>query len=256
MRDCRGARARSRRRATTAPGHLRYLVRALWLAASAVALLALAACAPAPPVVRVLLIGNSFTERNGGIGPQLERLAPAVRAESVVVGGYTLENHWTNGTALKRIRSGGWAFVVLQDQSMAPVASTAEFYTYGQSFGSEIVLSGARPVLLMTWERPDAVAAGVTTERLASAYDGLGSLIGAKVAPAGRAFAASLKERPDLVLNVQDGHPTPYGTYLAACVLYGTLFDKTPVGNVAADPLLPPEIQAYFQRIAASALGY
>jgi hypothetical protein len=256
MRTDRGVRARFRRPAPTVRGRARRLAAAFLLAASALAPFALASCSPAPPAVRVLLIGNSFTAQNGGIGAQLERLAPTVRTESVVVGGSTLANHWTNGTALQRIRSGGWDFVVLQEQSVTPVASTSDFYQYGQSFGSEIALAGARSVLLMTWERPDTVYAGVTTERLASAYDGLGRLIGAKVAPAGRAFAASLKERPDVALNIQDGHPTPYGTYLAACVLYGSLFEKTPLGNVASDPSVPPELQAYLQRIAASALGY
>lgn len=98
--------------------------------------------------------------------------------------------------------------------------------------------------------------AGVTTNALATAYDDAGGPIGAKVAPAGIAFAASLAQRPDLVLNAQDGHPTVYGTYLAGCVLYGTLFDRTPVGNVAPDPAVPPDLQTYFQQVAAHALGY
>jgi hypothetical protein len=224
------------------------------VASATLALLALAACAQ-KPATHVLLIGNSYTSYNGGLDAQLERLAPSVDAVSVTNGGFTLKDHWADGRALSAIRQGGWAYVVLQDQSVTPVLATPQFYQYGQSFGDENRRSGAQAVLLMTWQRPDAVGIGVTSESLAAAYNGLGEAMGAKVAPAGTAFAASLKERPDLALTGQDGHPTVYGTYLAACVLYGTLFGTTPVGNVADEPLVPSDVQGYFQRIAARSLG-
>ena len=36
---------------------------------------------------------------------------------------------------------------------------------------------------------------------------------------------------PKLVLHQPDkSHPSPKGSYLAACVFYATLFDKSPVG--------------------------
>lgn len=207
------------------------------------------------PVVRVLLIGNSFTSFNGGVGARLERLSPSIKTETIAVGGATLEDHWTTGTAPATIRAGGWNYVVLQDQSVAPVFSTPEFYTYGQDFISQIRGVGAQPVLLMTWERPDAVSVGVTTAKLAAAYEGLGAATGAAVAPAGWAFAASLKQRPDVALTVVDGHPTAAGTYLAACVLYRTMFGVSGLGSVAQDPSLPADVQDYLRGIAAGALG-
>jgi hypothetical protein len=225
------------------------------VAIAAVALLALTSCSR-QPTVRVLFVGNSFTAINGGLDKQLERLTPYASTGSVTFGGFTLENHWTDGHALESIRQGGWTYVVLQEQSVTPVMASAQFYQYVEAFNREIVRAGARTVLLMTWERPDMVKGGVTTKALAAAYDGVGWIVGAKVVPAGTTFAASLAQRPDLVLNAQDGHPTAYGTYLAGCVLYGTLFDKTPVGNVASDPGVPPDVQAYLQNVAARALGY
>ena len=211
---------------------------------------------PVGPAKRVLFIGNSFTSINGGLDKQLERLAPSVVATSVTYGGFTLENHWTDGHAVQAIGRDGWTDVVLQDQSVAPVLSATEFDQYGRAFDGEVRRVGAETVLLMTWERPDVVNAGVTSSALAAAYDRLGGALAAKVAPAGTAFAASLRERPDLVLNLQDGHPTAFGTYLAGCVVYGTVFGRTPVGNVASDPTLPPDLQAYFQAVAAGVLGY
>jgi hypothetical protein len=113
----------------------------------------------------------------------------------------------------------------------------------------------ALTVLLMTWERPESLPDGVTTANLAAAYNQAGAKLGAKVAPAGLAFAGALRERPDLALYSQDGHPTMYGTYLAACVLYATIFGQCPVGNVFADRSITPELRDFFQRIAAQTTG-
>jgi hypothetical protein len=207
-------------------------------------------------VTRVLFIGNSFTTRNVGVDRELEILAPSIRTTRITHDGYTLRDHWLAGNALATIRAGGWDCVVLQEQSVTAVLSQADFFHYGTVFNDEIVRSGARTVLLETWQRPDAVAAGVTSQTIEAAYTALGASIGATVAPAGAAFAAALAGRPGIELNLQDGHPTPAGTYLAACAVYGAILGRTPVGNVAADPALPTELQAYLQGEAARALGY
>lgn len=108
----------------------------------------------------------------------------------------------------------------------------------------------------MTWERPDSVAAGVSTTSLANAYRDVAAEISAEVAPLGLAFARSLLERPNLELYVEDGHPTSDGSYLAACVLYGVIFRQTPVGNRYAGPGVKREDAAYLQHVAAEILGY
>jgi hypothetical protein len=206
-----------------------------------------------PAVIRVLFIGNSYTFYNGGIDAQLHGLAPSTRTEAIVAGGYTLENHWDSGRTLAEIRKGGWHYVVLQEQSQTPVLGPLKFDQYVRGFDQEIRRVGAKTVLLMTWERPDSVAVGVTTANLAAAYTTIGTEVGAIVAPAGLAFAAAKEERPDISLTLQDGHPTMQGTYLAACVLYGVLFHRSPVGNSFGS--LPADQKAFLQRVAADTLG-
>ena len=208
---------------------------------------------PRVPPLRVLFIGNSYTFVNGGIDAQLRGLAPSTETECVTVGGATLRNHWETGRALAAIHAGRWSRVVLQEQSQTPVLGRLVFDDYARAFDREIRLSGASTVLLMTWERPDSAAWGVTTANLAAAYQQIGAELGATVAPAGLAFATSLRERPDIILYSQDGHPTAQGTYLAACVLYGAVFGRSPAGNPyrpfsAAD-------SAYLQGVAARTLG-
>ena len=204
----------------------------------------------------ILFIGNSYTFVNGGIDKQLEGLAPSTETVRLAVSGYTLEKHWTDGKALQTIRQGGWDYVILQEQSQTPIFGQKKFYDFAREFDQEIRRSGAKTILLMTWERPDSSNYGVTTANLAAAYTMLGAELGAKVAPAGLAFARSLRGKPDLVLYSQDGHPTMDGTYLAACVLYGTIFEHSPAGNPYSDKSISTETRAYFQRIAAESLGY
>ena len=204
----------------------------------------------------ILFIGNSFTDINGGIDNQLEGLAPDLQAQRIAPGGFTLENHWNGGAALATIRKGGWNYVVLQEQSQTPVIDQSKFYTYVEKFDVEARKIGARTILLMTWERPDSIRYEVTTANLAAIYSNVGTKLGVQVAPTGLAFERSHIVRPDLKLYLEDGHPTLYGTYLAACVLYATIYNASPVGNPYSDRSIAPEIKTFFQRVAAETTGF
>ena len=214
------------------------------------AVFALESC-DSQPSTRILFIGNSYTFINGGIDKQLKGLAPSIDAECIAVGGYTLEKHWTEGNAVQTIREGKWDYVILQEQSQIPVINQKKFYDYVRKFDEEIQRNGAKTILLMTWERPDSRKFGVTTDNLAAAYTAIGKELNIKVAPAGLAFARSISGKPELSLYSQDGHPTVEGTYLAACVLYQTIFENSPVGNPYSERSISAEIRAYLQGIAA-----
>jgi hypothetical protein len=75
-----------------------------------VALLTFASCQSQPPT-HVLFIGNSYTFVNDGLDKQLEKLAPSTETERIALGGYTLEKHWYDGNALRKIREGKWDYV-------------------------------------------------------------------------------------------------------------------------------------------------
>jgi hypothetical protein len=63
------------------------------------------------------------------------------------------------------------------------------------------------------------------------AYLDLAKQLSAQVAPVGMAWKKALAADPKLVLHQPDkSHPNPRGSYLAACVFYATLLDKSPVG--------------------------
>ena len=193
--------------------------------------------------LRVLFIGNSYTYCHG-MPAMIGRLAAAAgdvrpfEHETVVRGGETLEGHFKRGDALTRIREGGWDVVVLQEQSLRPIKDTARFHEYARLFAAQIKEAGARTCFYLTWAREH------TPERQADynqAYLGIARELGAAAAPAGIAWQNARKENPTWPLYAGDrSHPRPLGAYLTACVFYGTLYGRSPVGlplGVKADPI-------------------
>ena len=183
--------------------------------------------------LRVLFIGNSYTYVNDlpWLTEQLAssaRESRALETEMVAVGGATLESHWEGGQALKAIRKGPWDFVVLQEQGTRPVEQPEVMHRYARLFDAEIKRAGAQTVFYLTWAREGREQLqGTRTE----AYMSIARELGAKVAPVGLVWQQVRQENPGLKLYSQDGvHPSPAGSYLAACVFYVTFYGKSPAG--------------------------
>jgi hypothetical protein len=105
---------------------------------------------------RVLFIGNSLTATNGrpAMVEALSRQgggAPPVTAASVVVGGFSLEDHWNQGTAVRRINEGGWSIVVLQQGPSSLPENQASLRDWTARFDAVILANGARTALYMVW---------------------------------------------------------------------------------------------------------
>jgi hypothetical protein len=196
----------------------------------------------APAALRVLFVGNSYTFYND-LPALVSRMAaasaragsgPTIEAASVTVGGATMRSLWDAGDASRRVMAERWDAVVLQGQSVEPVLNAAEFRTYGARFGTLAETYRARPVYFATWPRRagDALYAqgwsGGTPEvfntRLHTAYAQVAAQVMGTVAPVGNAWMAALRARPATPLYDADGsHPSPTGTWLAACVIYRAL---------------------------------
>jgi hypothetical protein len=221
------------------------------------------------PLVRVLLVGNSYTHFHS-LSRQIERLAAStatpLRVDAVTHGGYTLRMHWMKSAARARIASGGYRYVVLQDHSLRPLDHLDEFHDYGERFARAAISAGAKPVLYQTWprnpssrfysERSTPRSADEMAAQLDRAYSGLAEREGALMAPVGRAFTAGLAAHPELELYGRDGtHPSWAGSYLAACVLYGTLTGNDPRNASYVPWELPAEQAAALRALAAEVLA-
>ena len=204
--------------------------------------------------LNVLFVGNSFTARNDlpGLIAGLARAAGAdLNHRLVSVGGASLRTHWNKGDAVAAIRERRYDYVVLQEQSTLPVRNAARMHENVRLFDEVIREAGAKTALYMTWARRHAPE---TQEAITAAYSSAARETGATLVPAGLAWQRFLDSHDRPALHDRDGsHPTPAGSYLAACVFFGALFRRSPVGlggTVAG--LEAPEVKL-LQEVAWSA---
>ena len=182
---------------------------------------------------RVLFIGNSLTEANG-LPAMVETLSrqgggTPISTASVVFGGFSLEDHWNQGTAQRRIAEGGWSLVVLhQGPSALPESQVSTPRVDGAFRDAAIRAAGARTALYMVWpesNRRDAFDA-VSRSYARAAEDVTGMLL-----PVGEAWRAAWRRDPAAPLLQTDGfHPTTTATYLAALVVFEQISGQSPMG--------------------------
>jgi len=181
---------------------------------------------------RVLFIGNSLTEANQ-LPSMVESLCnqpggAQVTTASVVFGGFSLEDHWNEGSALRRIDQGGWTIVVLQQGPSALPESQQNLREWTARFDQRIRRGGARTALYMVWPesfRPEAFdAVSESYRRAAEDVDGL-------LFPVGEAWREAWRHDAAIALYGPDGfHPTSTATYLAALVMTQQIARRSPLG--------------------------
>jgi hypothetical protein len=189
-----------------------------------------------PQRLNVLFIGNSFTARNNVPGLIAELAAArGLRLDHrlISVGGASLGRHWNAGTARGAIETGGYHFVVLQEQSTRPIKGPKLMHESIRLFDGVIRAAGAQTVLYQTWARRHAPE---SQGAIIEAYATIGREIGARVAPVGQAWRHVLAQPDAPDLYDKDGsHPSRAGSYLAACVFLMVLFAVSPLpGNTIA----------------------
>ena len=187
---------------------------------------------PTGPGLHVLFVGNSLTYVNNLPGI-LESLAdsshePVLETRMVAKPDYSLEDHWNDGEARTAIAKAGWNVVVLQQGPSSLESSRTLLLQFAKAFADPIVKAGARPALYQVWptaDRPMDFARANESYRLAAAS------VSGLLFPVGEAWLATMRRDPTLPLYAFDGlHPSGEGSYLAALVMYATLYDKSPVG--------------------------
>jgi hypothetical protein len=183
--------------------------------------------------MRVLFIGNSYTYFNDlpWLTQQLAESAKETRiieTEMVVAGGATLKNHWKQGQALRLLKAKHWDYVVLQEQSTLPITNPQEMYKYASLFDAEIKRVNSQTVFYLTWAKQNQPE---TQQILTNSYMNVAKELKAKVAPVGIVWQKIQEKNLKLNLYSSDqSHPSPIGSYVAACVFYTTFYGNSPVG--------------------------
>jgi len=202
-----------------------------------------AAARPKPETLHVLFIGNSYTYFND-LPEIFARLGEAgghgkVQTKMEAPGGWRLKDHWEKGGGPRLLGEEKWDYVVLQDQSTLGmdywvegkdhVNSDVLFRPYAEKWAAAIRQAGGTPVFFLTWA---AKGAPEDQAALTYAYTRAAKETGSLLAPVGMAWEAVRREKLDVGLFSEGhgSHPSPSGSYLAACVLYAAVFHQSPVG--------------------------
>lgn len=222
----------------------------------------------------ILFLGNSFTFANdlpgafqklsesGGFAPGIVELSD---------GGYHLSYFADPEDELgaefyQIVEEYPLEYVILQEQSRLPTLkedTEQEMFPAARTLDKMIKSAGGQTVFLMTWaykNGDDLTGYGidaVTTRdemqtQLAQSYTAIADELGALLSPAGIAFVRCADAHPEIELwDAEDNmHPTPEGTYLAACTLYATVYNQSPAG-LAYIADLDADTAAILQQTAA-----
>ena len=200
----------------------------------------------------VLFVGNSYTYVND-LPNLVKQIAlsfgDTLVHESSTPGGYSFNAHSTNTQTLNKINQQQWDYVVLQAQSQEPSLSPS--YVNSNVLPAAQVLIDAiesnslctEPLFFMTWGRkfgdvsncvaypPVCTYLGMQ-ERLRTRYLDMTFTHDASCSPVGMAWKKSIEIDSTLNLYSSDNsHPSIYGSYLAACTFYSSIFKKSAVGS-------------------------
>ncbi len=206
-------------------------------------------------MLNILFIGNSFTFVND-LPKMLKTLAADAGVElstaSVLRGGAYLHQfadpeHELGRQLAETYPTNPWDFIVLQDQSFNPARDPEDFLASANTL-CKTMNGGARFLFYSTWAYRDhtekLAKTGMTYEAMLTAltasYQKAADIHHGLRVPVGNAFALSTAEHPEIDLYTEDDyHPSPCGTYLAACLFYQAI-----TGKSSADLSVPEGISS------------
>ena len=196
---------------------------------------------------RMLFVGNSYLYYGDSVHNHVRRIAVAaglagknqLQYKSVTISGSALHDHTISAylePGKLRIKR-PFEVVILKGGSAAPFSLKRRrlFLETVADFSRQIRATGGETALYMTHAyhaphkraRPDAIA------DIASLYIDAANRTGALLIPVGLAFEEAYRQRPAIKLHQSfyGSHPSLIGTYLAACVVYASIYARSVTGN-------------------------
>ncbi len=223
-----------------------------------------------------MLVGNSYTYYSGGLNGVINGLIEAAgikvkRDRMVTIGGAGLGwfNVWdllrpsgmastyvdhSDGGKIKNFdftKEKVFDAVILQDNSWGFIQPQRQqvLKIYVKQHAYDLRCFGIQPLIMMTWARKNKPE---MTAQLAEATTKVANEANAMVVPVGLAFAEAIKADSSVELYRTDTtHPSPEGTYLAACVTFATMFHRSPVGlKYYGIEKVDPKTAEFLQKVA------
>ncbi len=199
---------------------------------------------------RVLFLGNSYTQVNN-LPQMLQEMAKSTNdsllVDNYTPGGYRLQNHASDLSAITKIAAGNWDFVVLQEQSQLPsftdIDVATDVFPFARKLDSLIKTYNpcAQTIFYMTWGRKNGDAQNCPFWPPVCTYAGMDSLLhlryrmmadsnNAFVSPVGAVWREIRDKYPEIELyQTDESHPALEGTYAAASAFFAVIFRKNPL---------------------------
>jgi hypothetical protein len=197
---------------------------------------------------RILFVGGSFLSYNDYLHNHVRRIAvaadPAIEKSLQYSAAFNTGPPLTHDNVQHLVEPRNWGMkqpfdmVILQGAGTAAVLDAGRRASFREKlieFNAEITKRGAKTALYMPHAsvNPDKYASPDMIRKIEDMSVSLGNEAGVFIIPVGLAFEEAYRQRPGIRLHKEyDGlHPDLLGTYLAACVVYASLYGKSPVGN-------------------------
>lgn len=208
--------------------------------------------AQAQSAKRILFIGSEYL--NGNNIPELVEKIAGGRNEALMAGqstqsGFRLMQHFQLDKTMLLLQRQQWDYVVLQEHGRLPLDKTMRERSMIPAvvrFAKVSRNKGAKPILMQTWgwlrgvPNTEFMDFGSMHKELSKSYRAASKVADVPIAPVGEAFKRALRNDQGIVLLYSDGRtPTLAGSYLAACVIYATMFQKSPFGSTYFAGLKP-----------------
>lgn len=196
---------------------------------------------------RVLFVGNSYLYYGDSLHNHVRRMVEAggiapldsLEYKSSTIGGAALEHHpidWLTTPGRIGVKE-PFQLVILSGGSGEPLSERrrTRFRNKAIEFSKVIAERGGKVALYMThvYVKPHKNVHPDNLRLTEELYVATGNEVGALVIPVGLAFDEAYRRRPGIRLHKEfDGtHPDLFGTYLAACTVYASVYGRSPVGN-------------------------
>ena len=220
------------------------------------------------PPKSVLFVGNSYLYYNDSLHNHFKAMADekypgyegSVNVKSSTIGGSRLKHHnldhLLKPKAISSINK--FELVVLQGGSGEGLSKKDRkaFAKIAKEHIKRIKANGSEAALYMihAYVEPHQDFDPNLIRVIEKMYVTAGNKNQTLVIPVGLAFENAYEQQPDITLHHLDGtHPTLLGTYLAACTVFASVFNESPVGlNYDYNGLVNPSDKLFLQEIAES----
>jgi len=188
---------------------------------------------------RILFVGNSFTFY-WNLPSQVEQMAKQRglnwEVTQTTASGASLRDHWQGNKDLKTqqiLRKETFNRIVFQDHSTYPLVHIDTTAFYFNKLKS-VLPAQTKCYLYATWMYPNIKGKPVDTNNRNPIEENMRNIVAGKddqMLVVGAAFELFAKRYPEIELFTDDDkHPSPQGSYLAACLIFSTLSEQTSKG--------------------------